>query len=288
MLPSIMQYHEEYYVRDSDDITLVANQSAYSIPYRAVGGKFRELFYKDTNGNLISMSRISPEDRPYYQGGGNQNNIVFYYIRGNEVVLVPDVGTSPTGSLMFSYYIRPNILVDVDRTSTITAIVVDVDTTTYTVDNIPENLTTFYQDGVPLTGFSTSSKLDLLQRKPGHRTIGFDIYPTAVDSNNLTITFSNDDLDGSIILGDMIAFAGECNIPQIPTDLHEMLAQRVLQRCMQALGDQAGFTMASSKLSEMEKNTGALIDNRSEGDPVKANNIRGTLRTSKFFRRGWY
>ena len=67
LMPSILQYHEEYYVRDSAPIPIVSGVSNYPIPYRAVGGKFREVFYVDSQGQLRSMTRISPDDRPYYQ-----------------------------------------------------------------------------------------------------------------------------------------------------------------------------------------------------------------------------
>jgi len=282
LVPSIMQYHEEYLVIDSDDITLVANKSNYSIPYRAIGNKFREVFYKDQSGNLRAMSRISPDHRPFYQQSGLQSQFVHFYIKGNDVVLVPDVGSNPVGSIIFSYWFKPNDLVSESRVSTITSISTGASTTTYAVDFIPQNLQAFVQDGVTLTSFSSLSKLDLLQRKPGHKTVAFDIYPTSVDTTNKTITFSSNDVDTSVVAGDYVAFAGECIIPQIPSDLHDVLAHRVMMRAVQALGDTNAYQIASTKLNEMEKNTGILIDNRSEGNPQKINNIRGPLRAAKF------
>src|SRR3990167_5315956 len=61
MLPTIMQFHEEYLVRTDTPTALVANQSAYAIPYRAVGGKLREVFYLDTSNNLNKMVRVNPD-----------------------------------------------------------------------------------------------------------------------------------------------------------------------------------------------------------------------------------
>jgi len=284
MLPAILIYHEEYFTRDSAAITIVANQSSYAIPYRATGGKFREVFYKDTQGQLRSMSRISPDHRPLYQQSSFQNRFIYFYLQGNEVVLVPDVGATPTGSLVFTYYIRPNDLVEESRAATITGISVGATTTTYTVDQIPQNLTPFVQDGVTISGFSLTSKLDLLQRRPGHKTISFDIVPTAINTTTKTITVTSTDVDSTVILGDYLSFAGECIIPQIPSDLHEVLVQRVIQRVMQALGDLQGAQLATAKLSEMEKNIGTLIDNRSEGNPQKVVNMRGLLRNAKIQR----
>lgn len=287
VVPQIIQMHEEYFVKDSDPITIVANQSNYPIPYRAVGSKFRDVFYKDTNGNLRSMSRISPDDRPYYQQASFQNSFVFFYLRGNDVVLVPDVGSNPVGSLVFSFYMRPNELVDESRVATIQSISVGATTTSYTVDQIPLNVSAFIQNGQAVTGFTPTTILDILQTKPGHKIINFDKVPTAVDTTNKIITFNNTDLGSSIVAGDYIAFAGECIIPNIPADLHDVLAQRVVTRCLLALGDQAGYQMASQKLMDMNQNTQTLIDNRSEGEPQKINNRNSLLNSSKIRRRGW-
>src|SRR5690348_4097049 len=65
-VPSIMQYHEEYFVFN-EEVPLVANQTRYPIPKRAIGMKLRDLFYKDTQGQLVEMSRINPDDKSYMQ-----------------------------------------------------------------------------------------------------------------------------------------------------------------------------------------------------------------------------
>jgi hypothetical protein len=59
-----------------------------------------------------------------------------------------------------------------------------------------------------------------------------------------------------------------------------MLAQRVTMRCLEALGDQAGLTLAAAKLLEMEQKTGSLIDSRVEGAPLKV------APKNTFLRRG--
>jgi len=287
IMPTVMEFHQEYCVVDSDLIPLLPNTNNYAIPYRAVGGKFREVFYKDTNGNLRSLTRISPDDRPYYQQSNFQNRFLYFFIEGNNVVLVPDVGPNPVGSLIFSYYMRPNELVDESRVSTVLSSSVVGSSTILTVDQIPSNLTPFLQGGTTITGFSTSAKMDILQRQPGHKTLSMDVFPTALDPVNLTITFNTSDLNASMVPGDYVAFSGESIIPQIPTDLHDMLSQRVVHRCVQALGDAQAVQMSGAKLAEMEKHTGFLIDNRSEGTPQKINNLRGLLRSAKIRKRGW-
>jgi hypothetical protein len=369
MLPSILIYHQEYFTKISPDVPMESNQSNYPIPYRAVGGKFREVFYKDTSGQLRSMTRINQDDIPYYQQTNFQNRFVYFYLRGNDIVILPDVSVDVVGSIKFIYYFRPNDLVDESRAGTITNIAPGALTTTFTLDNMPTNVTAFLQGGSTITGFGSANvQLDILQRRSGHKTIEFDITPVSVNAINKTITFNNTDLMGeeqtsaipstvqlsaqshsnftldnitttnelvggmfvtgpgipvgtyivsindlttitlsqaatssvlstfsfspppvpsTIITGDIICFAGECIIPQIPSDLHEVLAQRVIQRCVQALGDAQAFGMATQKLAEMEKNIGELVDNRAEGQPIKATNLRSSLRGAKVRKRGW-
>lgn len=302
VVPAILIYHQEYLVTYSAPITLVANQSNYAIPYRAIGGKFREVFYLDTSGQLRSMTRISPDQVPYYQSSNFQNRFIYFYLQGNDVVLLPPVGENPTGTLVFSYFLRPNELVDESRVSTIQSISVNAmqGTTSYTVDIIPTNLTSFTQKGMSYTGFTPSVQFDVLQTNPGHRTWALDISPISIDSVNKIITFNTSDVSptstmlnqeafttSSIVAGDYIAIAGESIIPQIPTDMHDVLAQRVAARCLESLGDQAGLQAANARIKEMEFKSGSLIDNRSEGQAIKINNLTGTLRSSKMRKRGW-
>lgn len=282
LTPSIMIVHEEFFVT-SEDVTIVSNQSHYPIPYRAIGGKLRDVFYKDIQGNIREMSRISPDDRAFYQTASLQNFFGYFYIEGNDIVLIPSVSSAGVGSIVFTYWLRPNDLVTEDRVATIQSIAVDSNagTTTYTVDQVPN-------------GFAPSVAFDLMQARPGHQIRRFDVQATVVSPTNKMITFNTVDtvdfgeVTSAIRPGDYISFAGECIIPGIPSELHTVLAQRTACRCLEALGDQAGLQAANQKLAEMEQKTATLIDNRVEGAPQKINNFRGLLRSSKLRRRGWF
>src|SRR3990167_2549765 len=63
---SVLDYHEEYYVT-TVETPLVSNQNNYSIPDRAIGMKLRDLFWKDSSGNIFEMTRVSSDDRAYFQ-----------------------------------------------------------------------------------------------------------------------------------------------------------------------------------------------------------------------------
>ena len=93
--------------------------------------------------------------------------------------------------------------------------------------------------------------------------------------------YPSDPIPEELVIGDYVAQANQCIIPNIPTELHSMLAQRVVCRCMEALGDMQGLQMANQKLAEMELKTGSLIDNRCEGAALKVVNRHGFLRQSR-------
>lgn len=87
-------------------------------------------------------------------------------------------------------------------------------------------------------------------------------------------------------VGDILALPEETIIPQIPVELHSMLAQRVVMRCLEAIGDTQGLTNATAKLQEMEVKTGSVIDDRVEDAPQKIINRNSTLRVyRRYFGR---
>lgn len=118
-VPSIMLYHEEYFVY-SVKVPLKSNVVRYAIPDRAIGMRMRDVSFSDLSGNLYEMTRISTEDRPFFQNNIGSNEIPYkFFIEGNEIVLTPLVLTAPTGSLVFAIYLRPNQLVTEDRAAII-------------------------------------------------------------------------------------------------------------------------------------------------------------------------
>ncbi len=118
-VPSVLQFHEEYFVTYKT-VPLQTNVSRYAIPDRATGMKLRDVFYQDQSGNLSEMTRIDEHDKAFYQANIGSNQTVHkFYIEGNDVVLSPSVVSSPTGSLILVFFLRPNQLVKNDRAATV-------------------------------------------------------------------------------------------------------------------------------------------------------------------------
>lgn len=269
VVPSVLQVHEEFFVSVSDT-ALEPNKSNYSIPSRAIGNRLRQLSYKDNNGNLFEMTRIQPETMYDNQTSATTNVIYRFFVRGTDIILTPSVGPSITGSLEFSIFLRPNQLVKLNRTGVIT----NIDTLTGVIS----------LSALP-TVFDLNQQYDFIKINSPHKILSYDINPVAIDLITKTITFDPADLPSELAVGDTVNLAGETYVPNIPTDLHVVLAHRVATRCLEALGDTQGLQNANAKLQEMEYKTAGVIDNRVEGSPQKIVNRNNLLRSGKLGRR---
>lgn len=269
LLPSILRLREDYYLY-SEDVAMVDSQSNYTIPHRSIGNKLRDVAFKDNNGNVMEMTRINIQDIPEFVGSSSTSKPYTYYIQNNQVILHPAINGSVSGSLVFNYYLRPNELVTEDKVSTITNI--NFNTGVVTVDQIP-------------TAFTNNTLYDMIQAKSPFVSLALS-KSAVIDGTLKTITFAIEDLPTTLAVGDYINVECECIVPQVPADLHVVLAHRVAARCLEALGDTEGLSNANKKLAEMEDKTTNLIDSRVEESPKKIVNRHGILRAG-LTRKRW-
>jgi hypothetical protein len=277
VLPLILQFHEEY-LTYIETIPLMMNQNNYKIPYRAVGRKLRDVKYMDDQYNVYNMTRILPEDRAYFQETGFNPYKAFYF-QGDELILAPGVGNEPRGQLHYIYWLRPNQLVLETRTAQITGI--DLSTGIITLNAVPKN-------------FTLGSNIDFIHYLPGNKLVNYDIPILAVDPVGLTVTVNPADLvepwhqPDPLLINDYVCTAGESPVAQIPSELHSLLAERGCARCLASLGHTENLQNSEKKIQELELKSGSLIDNRSEGEPQKINNLNSILRASKISRRRFF
>jgi hypothetical protein len=284
LVPLILQYHEEYLVYIKS-LLIIPSVSSYKIPYRALGRKIRDIKYQDNNGNLFPMTRILPEDRNYFQETGF-NPYKSFYFQGDEIVLIPGVGELPVGNFIIQFFMRPNTLVLEKRSCQI--INIDSATGVISVDKIPTNIT-------------VGSTIDFIEYLPGNKLKAYDISVLGVDNVAKTITVDatsypdpsnphgpNITYLDKLSMDDYVNTAGESIVPQVPSELHSLLAERGAARCLASLGQSENLQNSNAKIAELEKKSGSLIDNRSEGTPMKVNNLGGILRQSKISKRRFY
>ena len=270
IVPSILQMKEEYFIF-KQSIPLVADKSSYPVPERALAGKLRELCFRDTptgsTGNEYEMTQIAVDDRytGLSNGTGSSDFTGFrrFYMMGNDVVLHPNVGPSPYGALTFYYYIRPNSLVKDSAVASINGI--DRNTGDIILSSIPAGYTTASTNGL-------STKYDFVKARSGHNIIDVDVTINSINASTRTINITPSKIPKDLDVGDYFALAGQTCIPNIPTELHMVLAQRVAQRALEAIGDTEGLNNATAKVLEMENKLTTMMENRVEGAPRKVVN----------------
>ena len=131
-------------------------------------------------------------------------------------------------------------------------------------DNLPDNIV----DGI---------NIDFLQTKPGHRTYSFEVNLPLGSVSTDSILFQPGVIPSTFIIGDYICQEYECIIPQIPSDLHNGLAERVCARILSAQGDMQGLQMNAQNMQSIKVAEGALLDDRVDGSTQKVNQRKTML-----------
>jgi hypothetical protein len=138
------------------------------------------------------------------------------------------------------------------------------------------------------SGIVAGGLVDLLQTDGGHSTLAFDVLLASNSVSPTSITLAESQLPSDFVVGDYICSQYECIVPQVPTDLHNLLAERTCARILESLGDKEGLQAANTKIANLESKQATILDSRVEGSPMKVLNRTGLLRSSRirFGRRG--
>lgn len=226
--------------------------------------------YLPFNANEYEMTQIAVDDRytGLSNGTGSADFTGFrrFYMMGNDVILHPSVGPAPYGALSFYYYLRPSTLVKDSEVATIRSI--NRDTGDIVLSSIPSSYS-IYANG---TDNSIQNVFDFVKAKSAHNILDIDIPINFVNTSTKTISIDPVFIPKDLEIGDYMPLAGQSCVPNIPTELHTVLAQRVSQRILEALGDTEGLNNATAKIMEMEAKITSMLDNRVEGAPRKVVN----------------
>lgn len=262
IVPKVIKQHEEYYTV-FEDIPTESGKTRYRIPYRAIGNKLRDIAYVDSAGNISELSRISLEELSEYQSNNVSDIDEVFYLESNEVVF-PRISAG-TGTLRFYFHLRPNSLVTENKVGRITGI--NRTTGTITVSNFPSE-------------FSNLPLMDFISHQSPNRIEAYDVQPVSVNVTAKEVVFNVDDIPSELKVGDYLCQQQETVIPQIPVEMHTMLAQKAAIYCLEALNDSEGLANAQRKMERMEGDIDVLINNRVEGAPKKVFTRQGTLQDS--------
>lgn len=242
----IKSVSEDYGLLTSD-IAFVSGQLSYSIPTRAGGMALRGVQRVTAAGQVIaSYPRITLEQLDYETPSG-------IYLKGNQLWLVQDPGVT-TDLLRVTYQCRPGVLTSTTGGSVGQITAINTGTKTVTFSSIPAN-------------FTSSLTYDLIQQNPGFDYLAID--QTASVSGS-TLVFTNTlPTNPALAVGDWVGIAGLSPIPQVPPELHPVLAQKTYIRAMQALGDKSAMQLGEQALGTMERNAMLLLTPRVTGTAQK-------------------
>ena len=272
LIPSILQMKDEYLVF-KEIISIQNGNTTYPIPARAIGNKLREISYSDDGRNEYNMTQIELDNKVsnnYLNQGGFYASQ--FYVQGSSIHLHPN-DFSYSGYLFFYYYMRPNYLVKDNSV----AVIKDIDRTTGTL--------TF--NSLPST-YTSGVDCDFINSDSPNNIMSIDVPLISVNQVTKTVVVDPTLIPSNLKKGDYMPIAGESCVPNVPTELHAILAQRVAMRVLEAIGDSQGLTNAKMKLDEMEAKTGVLVDSRVEGSPIKVKNRQMQYTLRGRFMRGTF
>lgn len=265
IVPSIMSLHEDFFMFEHE-VDAVGGQLEYTIPSRAVGNKLNDVQIKYNDNNYQETTRISIGKR----FDTNQfSGLRQFYVKNNKVVF-RGMETAPNYKIVFVFYIKPSSLVEENRVGIITGI--NRTTGEIVLNDIPDN-------------FGSSVKYDFYKATSPSSLLKIDISSVSINQNSKTVTFNPDNIPSDLEIGDHLSQAGEACIPQIPSDVHPMLAQMVACRVLEGQTDTEALTNAKVKLAEMTNAAGIILDNRVDSAPVKLVNRHGALNSAMSSKR---
>lgn len=262
IVPNVLRQHEEYYTV-SEEVVIENGKTRYRIPYRAIGNKLRDISYVDSTGSIYEMSRVSLEELSDYEDNYYSSLEDVFYIENNEVVLPQVPGSG--GSLRMYFHLRPNSLVTEDLVGKIIGI--NRTTGIITLESFPNS-------------FSNLPLMDFVSSQSPNRIEAYDVQPLSVNSTTKEVTFETSTIPEYLKVGDFLCKQQETPVPQIPVEMHTMLAQKAAIYCLEALNDSEGLANAQRKMERMEKDIDTIINNRVEGAPKKIVNRKGPMRDS--------
>lgn len=269
LVPKLMSLHEDFLLFEID-IPIEPGKNEYEIPSRAVGNKLRDVQYKRADGSYSELTRIGIGDRFSDFRANVNTGYQKYYIKNNKVVFYPDIGGNSSDFVTMVFYIKPSKLVLETRCGVVTGI--NTSTGEVVLSSVPSN-------------FGTDVTYDFYRSGSPFNVLKIDASIISINTTTKSITFAPSDIPEDLKVGDHICQSGECIIPQVPSELHVLLAQMIACRVLESQGDAQGLQLAMAKLADMQESTGFIIDNRVEDSPKKISPRRGIVRNSIAFKK---
>lgn len=277
LVPDIRSMGEDYFLTKTT-ITLSNSNAKYRVPERAIGNTLADVIYIDSSNARRSLPRVSKQDLNVQSATAGYP--YGYLMEGDYIKIMPASGAQG-GSLEVWYYQRPNKLVLLQECAVMSSVVDSSGTTTATLDT-------------DITSYVTTS-CDIVNGQSPMILLCKDVTVSSITTTSVSLPSSslyNDDASTLIVgTGDYLCAPGTSPVPMIPQEFHPILAQMVVARVCEAIGDLEKLAAVNAKLVEMRRAIMTLIGNRVDASPKKIVNrysIRnhfgqGRMRTTRMY-----
>lgn len=198
------------------DVTLVAGQLEYQLPWRAVTAGLQFLQVVESGGAYWNLWELRPRDLSNY--GPVASPCRRFYLKQNTIVFY---GQPPTGTLRVWYPLRLSELIEATEGAG----------TFRTISTLNTSTKTLTLSGV----FTNASGLcDLVQARPQFSQLAMDASFTG--SGTSTLVFANS-LPAGLAVGDYVTQPDVTPVCNAPWELHSLLAQHVAYVAQLMKGD---------------------------------------------------
>lgn len=241
----IVNAHEEYLVYQ-EALPVVIGQANYRIPYRALNGVVRHLWFEDSTGTRHRLYGREIENVEHYARDSVGVPDAFY-CQGNSVYLLPTPNVG--GTLVIAYPFRPNSLVETSGCQSIANVGID----NVQVGNIP-------------VGFSSNALYDIIDHRSGNGIIAYDLLGR-ISGNSV---YFSAPLPPGVQVGNWLTLATQSPVPMVPEEAHTLLLELAVMRVEMVRGNPARIKNSSALVADARKAFDLLLNNRIISKPHAA------------------
>lgn len=255
-VPAIRKVRAEYYVTHVD-YTLVADQAEYRIPHRAATNSVRQVYWLDSADRVNELNPVALGDAIDYSSRSGRP--AKYTVKDDRLVLLP-APNAALGTLRVLYERRPSSLVLLASAQAVTAVIVDSGNWFVTTDGSEaafDDLT-----------------VDIVRSKP---PFSLAVRDATVDLGLGTLGFTPKSWDILPAVGDFVCLAGESCVPQIPVELHPLLALASAVKLLRPVDREAAMELQTELDLDMPKVLASLAP-RQQGKQQKLRSKSSYLR----------
>jgi len=243
VVPLVLGVREDYWTKDYD-VALADGTLSYRLPYRAIMGKLREVSLLDAQSNVRNLPRVNINDL--------QSSNFGFWLQGDQVWLAGD-STAVTNlgvSLRLTYHLRPNQIIETSGATTVAS---------FSATNRTVTLT------APPAAYTGNTSWDIIRARTPFDTLSHDEAGTLSGS---TITFAGS-LPADLAAGDYVTLTEQTPVPQIPVELHGLLAQKCAIKVLEAKQMFDKLKAAGEELGRLERDARSVLSPRVDGEALR-------------------